>query len=210
MELNTKNAYNQWANTYDSVINKTRDLEGVALHNILHEINFETVLEIGCGTGKNTEWFAENAKEVTAVDISSEMLAKAKEKTASDKINFVQANIENDWTFVNDRFFDLVSFSLVLEHIENLVPVFKKVSAHLNTGGYLYVGELHPFKQYTGTKARFETEAGTQIVDCFNHHISDFIEAANINGLKLVVFKEYFDGNNSTGLPRILGLLFQK
>lgn len=210
MELNAKNAYNQWANTYDAVINKTRDLEGIALRNILNEINFESVLEIGCGTGKNTEWFAENAQKITAVDISVEMLAKAKAKITADKVSFVQADIENDWAFVNGHSFDLVSFSLVLEHIKNLEPIFRKVSAKINDGGYLYIGELHPFKQYNGTKARFETESGTQIVACFNHHITDFIDAANLNGLQLKIFKEYFDDNERDGLPRILGLLFQK
>lgn len=210
MELNAKNAYNQWANTYDAVINKTRDLEGIALRNILNEINFESVLEIGCGTGKNTEWFAENAHKIIAVDISVEMLAKAKAKITADKVSFVQADIENDWAFVNGHSFDLVSFSLVLEHIKNLEPIFRKVSAKINDGGYLYIGELHPFKQYNGTKARFETESGTQIVACFNHHITDFIDAANLNGLQLKIFKEYFDDNERDGLPRILGLLFQK
>ncbi len=34
------------------------------------------------------------------------------------------------------------------------------------------------FVPYTGTKARFTTEEGTQIVSCFNHHIFEFIHAA--------------------------------
>ena len=33
--MDTKDAYNQWANTYDSVINKTRDLEARAIRTIL-------------------------------------------------------------------------------------------------------------------------------------------------------------------------------
>ena len=44
------------------------------------------------------------------------MLAKAKEKITSPKVNFVQADILQDWSFATEKY-DLVSFSLVLEHI---------------------------------------------------------------------------------------------
>ena len=105
---------------------------------------------------------------------------------------------------------DLVSFSLVLEHIENLDIVFQKVNHVIRDKGYIYIGELHPFKQYTGTKARFETAEGLQIVTCFIHHISDFIYSAKQYGFQLIEIKEYFDEDDKTGIPRILTLLLQK
>ncbi len=203
-------AYNFWANTYDLVINKTRDLEGIALKEILTEINFSQVLEIGCGTGKNTEWLEKQADKIVSVDISAEMLVNARAKITSNKVVFIQADINLDWYFGMDNSFDLVGYSLVLEHIENLRPIFQKTNKTLKVGGYLYIGELHPFKQYNGTKARFETAEGIQIVDCFDHHISDFLNLAEETGFRLEIFKEYFDDNNRNQIPRILGLLFQK
>jgi SAM-dependent methyltransferase len=208
--MNTQEAYNQWSKTYDEVVNKTRDLEGVALREILGQKKFEYVLEIGCGTGKNSIWLIEKAKFLTSVDLSNEMLAKAKEKIKAENINFVQADITENWYFANENQFDFICFSLVLEHIENLEPIFEKVYQNLQSGGFLYIGELHPFKQYNGTKARFETESGIEIVDCFNHHISDFIENGLNLGLKLLKFEEYFDENDRNGFPRILALLFKK
>lgn len=100
--------------------------------------------------------------------------------------------------------------SLVLEHIEDLEPVFRDVAKSLHPGGYVYIGELHPFKQYTGTKARFDTENGRQIVECFIHNISDFNLAAKKNGLILVDIDEYFDSNDRKEIPRILTMLFRK
>ncbi|MBW3545043.1 MAG: SAM-dependent methyltransferase, partial [Bacteroidetes bacterium] len=67
-----------------------------------------------------------------------------------------------------------------------------------------------PYKQYTGTKARFETEAGTQEVTCFKHHISDFVQAAKKWGLALADLDEFFDEHNRNGTPRILTLLLKK
>lgn len=208
--MNTKQAYNLWAAQYDTNDNKTRDLEGLALKLSLASISFNKVLEIGCGTGKNTEWLIDKAVQITAVDLSDQMLARAKDKFTSNKVQFKQADITRKWSF-RDGLYDLVTFSLILEHIENLDYVFNEVGKSLNTGGYVYVGELHPFKQYTGTKARFDVAGGEQqVVDCFNHNVSDFINAAKKHGLSLVNVDEYFDDNDRNQIPRILTILLKK
>jgi ubiquinone/menaquinone biosynthesis C-methylase UbiE len=207
--MDVKQAYNIWADQYDSNSNKTRDLEAISLRAILPDIKFDNCLEIGCGTGKNTEYLIKKAKQVTAVDLSNEMLAKARQKINTDNVQFIQTDIKNDWTFVTKQY-DLVTFSLVLEHIENLNDIFKKVSNVIRSNGYVYIGELHPFKQYTGTKARFDTEAGQQIVTCFNHNISDFTLSAKQNGFEIIDIAEYFDENDKTIIPRIIALLLRK
>ena len=207
--MNTAQAYDQWSEQYDTNLNKTRDLEGQTLRVTLFEVPFANVLEMGCGTGKNTEWLIAKAQHLTAVDISSEMLIKARQKVASDKVEFHQADMNQPWTFAADHY-DLITFSLVLEHIEDLESVFQKAAAVLLPGGYVYVGELHPFKQYSGSKARFETAAGTQVVPCFTHHVSDFVQTAKKCGLALIDMNEYFDEDTRTSIPRILTLLFKK
>lgn len=207
--MNVQQAYDTWADQYDTNQNKTRDLKGVALREVLQDIFFENCLEIGCGTGKNTEWFITKAKSVTSVDLSEEMLKKARAKISSDKVNFIQVDITKNWFFATQKY-DLVGFSLVLEHIENLEEIFEKVTEVTQVDSYLYVGELHPFKQYAGTKARFETEEGLQIVTCFSHNISDFTQAAKQFGFEIVDMNEYFDDNDKTNIPRILTLLFKK
>ncbi len=207
--MDVQTAYDLWSVQYDKDVNKTRDLEAVALRQILKGFNFGNCLEIGCGTGKNTEFYLSNAGHVTAVDLSAEMLAKAKQKIQSDKVCFTQANILKPWDFATEKY-DLISFSLVLEHIESLDHIFKEASEVLLPGGYLYIGELHPFKQYVGSKARFQTEEGLQVLPCFTHHISDFIQAGKHSGMQAVEVKEYFDEDARNGIPRILAIVFRK
>lgn len=207
--MNTKQAYNIWAAEYDTKDNKTRDIEALALKLSLASIPFNKVLEIGCGTGKNTEWLIEKAALITAVDFSEQMLARAKDKINSNRVQFKQADITSRWNF-RDGLYDLVTFSLVLEHIDNLDYVFNEVSKSLNPDGYVYIGELHPFKQYSGIKARFETEEGRQVIDSFNHNVSDFIQAGKKHGLNLVYLDEYFDDNDRSQIPRILTILLKK
>lgn len=207
--MDVKKAYNIWANQYDTNSNKTRDLEATAIRTTLANMDFDSCLEIGCGTGKNTEFLLTKAKQVLAVDLSDEMLAKARQKIIAENVQFIQADILKEWTFATKNY-DLVTFSLVLEHIENIYDIFKNVSTITTQHSLVYVGELHPFKQYEGAKARFDTEDGQQIVTCFTHNISDFTSAAKLNGFEIMDISEYFDNNDRTTIPRILTLLLRK
>jgi ubiquinone/menaquinone biosynthesis C-methylase UbiE len=207
--MNVEQAYTLWSEQYDTNANKTRDLEGVALRTTLEGLNLDNCLEIGCGTGKNTMWLVTQFKHVTAVDLTEKMLEKAKSKINTEGVTFIQADILEPWHFAQKQY-DLVGFSLILEHIEHLEPIFAKTIAALKQSGYIYIGELHPFKQYSGTKARFETEEGLKTVTCFNHHVSDFTQLAHKFGLEIVDVNEFFDDGDRTTLPRILTVLLRK
>lgn len=207
--MSNQQLYNSWSANYDTVENKTRDLEKNACREILSTVEFETVIELGCGTGKNTEWLASRAKRVLAVDLSEEMQAVAKGKIKSDNVEFKQADITNKWNFSEDKA-DLITCSLILEHVENLDFIFSEAHVHLNENGNFYICELHPFKQYTGSKARFETAEGLQVLECFTHHISDYVQAAQKNDFSVVHLAEWFDNNDRTTVPRLISFLFNR
>jgi len=207
--MDPRNAYNLWAAQYDTNENRTRDLEAISLREMLAPIQFDNCLELGCGTGKNTEWLMSKAAHIVAADYSEEMLAIAKRKIKNDKVEFVWTDLNKEWSFKSAAY-DLVIFSLVLEHIEDLDMIMQKASNVLIPGGYVYIGELHPFKQYGGSKARFETNEGLQIVQCYTHHVSDFTKSAAASGLSVVNVREYFDDDNRNTTPRILSILFRK
>lgn len=207
--MNIEDAYNCWSQRYDSDENKTRDLEATSLRETLSGLSFSKCLEIGCGTGKNSEWLLTISGHVTAVDLSNEMLSIAKQKINAGNVTFVKADVTKRWSFA-DSLYDLVTFSLVLEHIEDLDGIFQKLSDVIRPGGKVYIGELHPFKQYTGTKARFETPEGCLTVPCFNHHVSDFATSSRKYGFEIELIKEYFDDRDRTRVPRILTLFLRK
>ena len=202
------NAYNQWSHSYDEVENKTRDLDRKAVEHVLSRLNWNTVLELGCGTGKNTAWLAERAATVLAVDFSEGMLAIAAEKVIEPNVKFKQADITAPWNFAQSHF-DLICCNLMLEHIENLEPVFANAAQFLADNGHFFISELHPFKQYAGSKARFEQGGETVVLDCYTHHISDYFKAAKAAGLIVEELEEWFD-EEAEGLPRLLTMLFRK
>lgn len=211
METNVQSVYNQWARSYDEIENKTRDLDKTAAQAMLAAIipTNALVLELGCGTGKNTAWLARNAQHITAVDFSEEMLNRAKEKYAASNLDFLQADITRQWPF-DDGSFDLVTCNLILEHIEDLDFVFFEAMRVLKPDGYFFISELHPFKQYEGSKARFEKNNELISPDCYTHHISDFFSSGLKSGFKCRELKEWFDNEDRAKVPRLISFLFEK
>jgi ubiquinone/menaquinone biosynthesis C-methylase UbiE len=208
--MNIQEAYNTWAANYDTAPNKTRDLEAVALRALLPTGPHAEVVDLGCGTGKNTAWLATQATHLTAVDFSADMLAQARAKNQHLNVSFHQADITQPWQFLT-ALADVLTCSLILEHIQNLDSVFAQAQKALRPGGVFYIGELHPFKQYQGSKARFDTAEGSTFeLECHVHHISDFMESARRHGLRCMVLQEWFDKDNHAGTPRLVSFLFQR
>lgn len=207
--MNNQESYNLWASQYDNNKNRTRDVEALALKATLKDLAVENCLEIGCGTGKNTLFLVEKVGQITSVDFSEKMLEEAKKKVQSDKVTFVQSDITKSWNFANTKY-DLITFSLVLEHIENLDFIFNQINEISKPNTLVYIGELHPFKQYSGTKARFDTKEGRQILDCYAHHVSDFTQLSKKYNFEILDLNEHFDDSDKTVSPRILTLLLRK
>ena len=72
--MSIENAYNIWAHQYDTNVNRTRDLDKKCTIETLNNLVFKNVLELGCGTGKNTELLLNKAEKIIGLDFSQEML----------------------------------------------------------------------------------------------------------------------------------------
>ncbi len=207
--MDIQNAYNEWSYSYDQDENRTRDLDRDVVRSRFAGQQFDSVLEIGCGTGKNTSFLAQIGKSVQAVDFSEGMIAKAREKVQTGNVRFSLMDITKPWKF-EQKSFDLIVCDLVLEHIQNLSHVFSEAAQTLRPGGHFFIDELHPFRQYEGTKARFYRAEEKVEVDAFVHHISDFLKAAGESRLSLVHLEEYWHATDENKPPRILSLYFER
>ncbi len=208
MSFNVQEGYNQWSHSYDAVTNKTRDLDKVATQTILDPYGFLNVLELGCGTGKNTEWLQQKAQRVTAVDFSEGMLQQARNKITAGAVHFVQADVTRPWPF-DAAAFDLATCNLILEHVQNLQHIFAEACRVLKPEGKFFICELHPAKQYGGSKARFEKQDELVVLDTFTHHTSEFFNTGLQNGFQCIRLDEWFD-EGEYAMPRLISFLFEK
>lgn len=73
-----------------------------------------SVLELACGPGTWTGQLLRHATEVTAVDVSPEMLAIASARNDSDRVRFIQADL---FGWRPDRRYDVVFLGSWLSHV---------------------------------------------------------------------------------------------
>jgi malonyl-CoA O-methyltransferase len=207
--MSIQKAYNEWSESYDSDENLTRDLDQKVTRELLATLHFTSILEIGCGTGKNTSFLSQIGNHVQAVDFSQGMIEKATEKVQAENVKFSPMDLTKKWMF-EDHSFDLIVCNLVLEHIEDISFVFSEASRVLESQGRFFIDELHPFRQYEGRKAGYQKDGEVMEVDAFVHHISDFLNAAATNGLRLIKLNEYWHEEDQNKPPRIISLLLEK
>ena len=202
-----KDDYDTWAHQYDIDSNPTRDLDKIATIESLSRLDFSKVLEIGCGTGKNTEWLITKASSLVGLDFSKKMLSIALEKIKCNKVNFIDANLNHEWP-VNDNSFDLATINLALEHIEKLYHIFRSLHNKLIAGGKCFVCELHPKKQAAGSKALFIKNGVRKELDTYQHLEQDYIHNTQKAGFVLLSKKNWWNDNEN--VPRLISFYFRK
>ena len=209
VSVKTREAYNDWSSTYDQDRNLTRDLDQTVTQNILANLRCKSVLEIGCGTGKNTALLAEIGERVYAFDFSEAMIEKAKAKLSTGNVSFVVADLKGRWP-CRDGAVDLIACNLVLEHIKDLASVFFDANRVLVAGGRFFISELHPFRQYQGTKANFQRDRQRTEIEAFVHHLSDFTGAAAAAGFSLAGMNEWWHVEDRDKPPRLVSFMFER
>lgn len=96
----------------------------------------QKMLEIGCGTGNMTIPLSECVKEITAIDISTDMMEQAKEKTQKHGIeNITFFNTDLMHLDAEKESFDVVAAYNVLLYMENQKEVLDKIYEVLKPGG---------------------------------------------------------------------------
>jgi ubiquinone/menaquinone biosynthesis C-methylase UbiE len=208
-KMSIQQAYNEWSQTYDADENLTRDLDQKVMRETLESRHFDSILEIGCGTGKNTSFLTQVGTRVHAMDFSQGMIQKAKEKVKAGNVRFSMADLTQKWPCEAGAY-DLIVCNLVLEHIEDLSFIFSEAFRVLDEKGRFLINELHPFRQYEGKKARFLRREGVTEIPAFIHHISDFVHAAANNALTLAKLNECWHEEDHGKPPRIVSFIFEK
>ena len=210
-ESDVARAYDRWAHQYDSDVNRTRDLDAHVLHTIGVRTNGRDVLELGCGTGKNTAWLAAEARTLVALDFSAGMLARARERVGSAHVRFVQHDIREPWPAA-DGTADLVVGNLVLEHVEDLTSVYDEAVRVLRSDGQLLFCELHPERQRRGGQAHFTDarDGALVVVPAFRHTVSELVNGGIAAGLRLTQLGEWGEDGAAADPPRLVSLLFEK
>ncbi|WP_202077963.1 class I SAM-dependent methyltransferase [Caldalkalibacillus salinus] len=123
-----------------------REAESCWIDNIKKHVEVigKEVLDIGCGGGIYSKVFAQSeAKHVTGLDFSEEMLKMAKENCKNIKnISFKQGSAFE--TGIKEETFDIVLERALIHHIKDLQSCFKEANRVLKPQGKLIIQDRTP------------------------------------------------------------------
>lgn len=207
--MSIQQAYSDWSATYDSDPNRTRDLDAEIVRKRLGGLHRRSILELGCGSGKNTAFLVGLCDKLVALDFSEGMLVQARAKVTATHVTFAVADLTRPWPCEVGAA-DLVVGNLVLEHIGHLSHIFAEAARCLAPDGQLFLSELHPFRQYQGTQANFQRGQQTTLIPAFTHNVSDYLGTATAAGLQLAALEEWWHTDDAGKPPRLITFLFRK
>ena len=139
-------AYEKLADAYAAQIDTKPHnayLERPATLSLIPNVDGMKVLDAGCGSGSYAEWLVEHDAEVVAVDASPRMLENAR-KRLKGRAETRLHDLRRPLDFLENNSIDLVLSSLVLDYIEDLVPVLREFRRVLKPDGTLVVSMGHP------------------------------------------------------------------
>lgn len=132
--------YDEWYQTSEGIV--VDRIEKEAVMGYLGPRPGMSVLDIGCGTGNYSLALARLGLNVTGVDISAAMLARAREKAGLEglKVEFIQADA-GLLPFPGETFDAVISVT-AMEFMPDLSAALREAFRALKPGGRLVVGAI--------------------------------------------------------------------
>ncbi len=161
-----------------------------------------TVLCIADGEGRNGVWLAERGHAVTAVDVSSQALAKADALAAERGVtlHFVQADLETwDWP--------LEAYDAVVAIFVQFAAPLKRARMFSNIAGALRRGGLLLLQGYRPEQLAYATGGPPQAENLY----TSALLRSELNGLEIVTLVEHDsiieEGRGHSGMSALIDLV---
>jgi len=131
--------------------------EWPALRAMLPDVRGLRIVDLGCGFGWFCRWARENgASEVLGIDLSENMLARARSATPDVAITYLQADLATLELPAGSC--DLAYSSLAIHYLEDVTRFFSEVRRALVPGGHFVFSTEHPILM-ASRNARWLTDA---------------------------------------------------
>ncbi|HUB44501.1 MAG TPA: methyltransferase domain-containing protein [Acetobacteraceae bacterium] len=132
---------------YSQLDRSVRGLAGAAewpaIRALLPDLRGRRVVDLGCGFGWFCRWAREQgAAHVVGVDVSEQMLARARVESTHGAITYIRADLES--LSLPAASFDLAYSSLALHYVRDLAPLLTEVHRALAPGSHLVFSVEHP------------------------------------------------------------------
>lgn len=161
-----------------------RKLISPAVERLLDIQADERVLDIACGNGVMARRLAQIGAQVTAVDFSPELIARAKARgqAAGNPIDYhiVDATDEQALVSLGEGKFDAIICNMALMDIPVIAPLYRAVTRLLNTKGRFVIATAHPaFNSNNPTFFAEDADVDGRIVTTIGMKITGYLSIAS-------------------------------
>jgi ubiquinone/menaquinone biosynthesis C-methylase UbiE len=155
-------AFNSVASTYeawfDSPLGAFVDAcELQALASLICDVNADSIIEIGAGTGHVARFLSQYAREVTAIEPSAAMRAEGIQRTSGIPIHWIDARAEH--LPYPDAHFDGAVLFATLEFVDRPAQALHEALRVVRPAGWVIVGFLHALSAWTALY-RYKADRG--------------------------------------------------
>ncbi len=152
---------------------------------VTSDMVIEDFLDVGTGTGRMLELFAQRTKHGTGIDLSREMLAVARSHLENNKIRHLQVRQGDMYDLaLKDETMDLVLFHQVLHFADNPLAAIKETSRILKKKGRVVIVDFLPHEmeklreKYAHRRLGFSKE-----------EVTDWCEMAGLETLSIKIMQ---------------------
>jgi SAM-dependent methyltransferase len=180
-EYDMSEGYALWSQTYDQPL-RLFPIEHATMCMLLDRLPPSVLLDAACGTGRYSEYLAERGHQVTGVDRSPAMLAKARTKLPD--CDFPQGDLEA--LPLESESVDAAICTLAMVHLTELGRAVAELARVVRPAGRVIISDVHPFLVLLGWQAQFRTAGGdTGFMRLHLHLPSDYCQPFEAAGLRV-------------------------
>lgn len=146
------------------------------------------ILDIGCGAGTLSLYYAKKGNNVTGIDISKNAVGSANESAKILRLNNVRFSQVNFPKSLPVGKYDFIILTEVLEHLKDDELALRKINSLLNKGGILFIStpsQNAPLYKL-GLLSGFDKEVG----HLRRYSIDELVKKCEKNGLTVVETKK--------------------
>lgn len=151
----------------------------------------QRILDIACGNGQFARRLAKLGASVLGVDISEQMIERARARTAGapGRVEFrvIDCTRADALLSLGEQQFDAAVCTMALMDMAAIQPVFTAVAKLLKTRGCLVFSVMHPcFNSGRVTQVHEREEVDGQVVDRYSVRVSGYIHPLTHRGVAMV------------------------
>lgn len=186
--LAVREGYEEWARTYDSVVQDEMDLRLLDRLTTVGWAAVNRAIDLACGTGRIGVWLqAQGVRHVDGLDLTPAMLAQARERRVYEQLS--QADLRA--TGLPAGAYDLAIQVLADEHLAELAGLYQEVARITAVGGWFVLVGYHPHFLLKGIPTHFDRADGKPVaIESYVHLMSDHVKAAYRHAWTLVEMEE--------------------